>query len=155
MPAAQEATQPHHQDAGSRCRCDATHDVNSQRGGRQHIGTQLDSHVKIKRWSSKGMREKNPSRLFGADRKIRPSGSLFDITRQSLVMLTVTPDGSLHQHPTLMKDSYNIKRSFRTDWSGQTVLTQISLGSSLIRVSTVRHSICIILIHNFIENPYL
>ena len=101
------------------------------------------------------MQEKNPSRLFGADRKIRPSGSLFGITRQSLVMPTVTPDGSLHPHPTLMKDSYNIKRSFRTDWSGQTVLTQIRLGSSLIRVSTVRHSLCIILIHNFIENPYL
>ena len=78
------------------------------------------------------MQEKNPSRLFGADRKIRPSGSLFGITRQSLVMPTVTPDGSLHPHPTLMKDSYNIKRSFRTDWSGQTVMTQISLASNLV-----------------------
>ena len=101
------------------------------------------------------MQEKNPSRLLGTDRKIRPSGSLFGITRQSLVMPTVTPDGFLHPHPTLMKDSYNIKRSFRTDWSGRTVLTQIRLGSSLIKVSTVRHSICIILINNFIENPYL
>ena len=95
------------------------------------------------------MQEKNPSRLPGTDRKIRPSGSLFGITRQSLVMPTVTPDGFLHPHQTLMKDSYNIKRSFRTDWSGRTVLTQIRLGS------TVRHSICIILINNFIENPYL
>ena len=101
------------------------------------------------------MQEKNPSRLLGTDRKIRPSGSLFGITRQSLVMPTVTPDGFLHLHPTLMKDSYNIKRSFQTDWSGRTVLTQIRLGSSLIKVSTVRHSICIILINNFIENPYL
>ena len=84
-----------------------------------------------------------------------PRDHLFGITRQSLVMLTVTPDDFLHPHPTLMKDSYNIKRSFRTDWSGRTVLTQIRLGSSLIKVSTVRHSICIILINNFIENPYL
>ena len=92
------------------------------------------------------MQEKNPSRLLGTDRKIRPSGSLFGITRQSRF---------LHPHPTLMNDSYNIKRSFRTDWSGRTVLSQIRLGSSLIKVSTVRHSICIILINNFIENPYL
>ena len=101
------------------------------------------------------MQEKNPSRLLGTDRKIRPSGSLFGITWQSLAMPTVTPDGFLHPHPTLMNDSYNIKRSFWTDWSGRTVLTQIRLGSSLIKVSTIRHSICIILINNFIENPYL
>ena len=93
--------------------------------------------------------------LVRIERKIRPSGSLFGITWQSLVKPTVTPDGFLHPHPTLIKDSYNIKRSFRTDWSGRTVLTPIRLGSSLIKVSTVRHSIYIILINNFIENPYL
>ena len=39
--------------------------------------------------------------LFGADRKIHPSGSLFGITRQSLMMLNSDPqtDFSIHSHP--------------------------------------------------------
>ena len=36
-------------------------------------------------------KKKNLSWLFGADRKIRPSGSLFGITRQSLVMPNSDP----------------------------------------------------------------
>ena len=37
------------------------------------------------------MQEKNLSWLFGADRKIRPSGSLFGITQKSLVMPNIDP----------------------------------------------------------------
>ena len=36
-------------------------------------------------------KEKNLSWFFGADRKIRPSGSLLGITRQSLVMTNSDP----------------------------------------------------------------
>ena len=36
-------------------------------------------------------KKKNPSWFFGADRKIRPSGSLLGITRQSLVMTNSDP----------------------------------------------------------------
>ena len=39
----------------------------------------------------KECKKKNLSWLFGADRKIGPSGSLFDITRQSLVMPNSDP----------------------------------------------------------------
>ena len=66
-----------------------TYDVSFQYGRRQHVGMRLvngDSFVKFKRWRSKGMQEKELSWLFGADRKICPSGSLCGITRQSLVM---------------------------------------------------------------------
>ena len=38
-------------------------------------------------WTFAGLQYKNLSWLFGADRKIRPSGSLFGITRQSLVTI--------------------------------------------------------------------
>ena len=58
--------------------------------GRQHTGT-CASYVKIKRWRSKICKKKNLSWLFCADRKIGPSGSLFGITRQSLVMPNSDP----------------------------------------------------------------
>ena len=47
--------------------------------------------------------------LFGSDRKIRPSGSLFGITWQSLVKPNSDPrDGFFYPHLTPMKDSYNL-----------------------------------------------
>ena len=67
--------------------CDVTYDVNFQYGGRQRIGTWFingDSYVKA--GNRKVCKKKNISWLYGADRKIRPSGSLFGITRQSVVM---------------------------------------------------------------------
>ena len=48
-------------------------------------------------------KKKNLSWLFGVDRKIRPSGSLFSITRKSLVMQNSDPRTDV----SIMKDSYN------------------------------------------------
>ena len=66
---------------------------------RRHIRHQLSilrtsrlvndaSYVKIKRWRSKGMQEQESIMAVG---KIRPSGSLFGITCQSLVMRNNDP----------------------------------------------------------------
>ena len=44
--------------------------------------------------------------------------------------------------------------SFRTDMPGQTVQTQIRLRSSLIRVYTVFHSICIVWTHYSMVDPH-
>ena len=60
---------------------------------------------KIKHSKWKGMQEKkkNQTWVFGADRKFRPSGSLFCITRQSLVMPNNDPrDGIFYPHLTPM-----------------------------------------------------
>ena len=47
--------------------------------------------LKSNDWVQKICKKKNLSWLFGEDRKIRPSGSLFGITRQSLVMPNSDP----------------------------------------------------------------
>ena len=44
--------------------------------------------------------------------------------------------------------------SFRTDRSGQTVQTQIRLRSSLVRVYTVCHSVCIVWTHYTMIEPH-
>ena len=44
--------------------------------------------------------------------------------------------------------------SFRTDRSGQTVQTQIRLRSSLVRVYTVCHSVCIVWTHYSMVEPH-
>ena len=56
-------------------------------------------------------KKENPSWMFSANRKIRPSGSFFGIMRQSLVMpnmmLNNDPwDGFFYPHLTPMNDSY-------------------------------------------------
>ena len=52
---------------------------------------------------------KNLSWLFGVNRKLRPSGSLFGITRQSLVMPNSDPRTDFfYPHLKLMTDSYNL-----------------------------------------------
>ena len=54
-------------------------------------------------------KKKNQSGLFGADRKISPTGSLFGITRQSVVIPNSDPlDGFFYLHLTLMKDYKNL-----------------------------------------------
>ena len=77
------------------------------------IGTRLingDSYVKSNAGDQKVHRIKSLSWLFSEDRKIQPMGSLFGITRQSLVMpnQTVTTLRRIF-YPLLkhMKDSYN------------------------------------------------
>ena len=68
----------------------------------------------------------NLSWLCGADRKIRPSGSLFGITRHSLV---ITNNDSFYPHLTLMKDSYipsyRIRKSEVFAWDKHSYLTHV------------------------------
>ena len=53
-------------------------------------------------------KKKNLSWLSGADRKIRPSGSLFGITPASLMMPNSDPRADFfYPHLTSMKDSYS------------------------------------------------
>ena len=84
---------------------DVTYDVNFQYGGHQHIRTLLvngTSTLKSNFGDQKACKKKNLSWLFGVDRKIRPLGSLFGITRLSLVMLNSDPrtEFSIHtSHP--------------------------------------------------------
>ena len=56
--------------------------------------------LKANAGGQKVCKKKNLSCLFGAERKIRPSGSPFGITRQSLVMPNSDPrmDFSIHTH---------------------------------------------------------
>ena len=69
--------------------------------------------MEVKRYA----RKKNPSWLFGTDRKIHPSGSLFGITRpnsdpegQIFLSAPNNYDGYFfNPHLTFMKDSYNLK----------------------------------------------
>ena len=80
------------------------YDVNFQSCGRQHIRkwpVNGNSYV-ISNGDQKVYKKKNPSWLFGAGRKICTSGSLFGITRHSLVMLQWPSD------EYFMKDPYNL-----------------------------------------------
>ena len=55
-------------------------------------------------------KKKNLSWLFGADRKICPSGSLSGITPHSLVMPNSDPRTDFSIRTSLVKDSYNLYR---------------------------------------------
>ena len=58
---------------------------------------------KTTHWKSKGMQEKESNQVFGTDRKFRPRGSLFGITRQSFVLPNTDPgDGIFYPHRTRM-----------------------------------------------------
>ena len=61
----------------------------------------LKSHAEDR----KVCKKKNQSWLFGAYRKIRPSGSLFGITQAK----QWPSGGFFYPHLTLMKDSYNVR----------------------------------------------
>ena len=74
-------------------------------------------------------KKKNLSWLFGADRNIRPSGSLFGITRQSLVMPYSDPRTDFlsapHTHERLMVP---VKWSLKFNSHLKKVLVQIKLA---------------------------
>ena len=67
--------------------------------------------LKLNAGDQKLYKKKKLSSLFGADTKICPSGSLFGITQQSLVMPNTHPQTDPHLTP--MKDSYILTRGVR------------------------------------------
>ena len=54
-------------------------------------------------------KKKKISSLFGTDIKIRPSGSLFGITRPSLLVLNSDPRTDFSIRTSPMKDSDNVR----------------------------------------------
>ena len=87
------------------------YNFNFQYGVRHRIGTWLvngDATLKSNAGGQKVCKKKNLSWLFGADRKICPSGSLFGLTRQSRDAKQWPSDGFFYPHLTPMKDSYNV-----------------------------------------------
>ena len=68
-------------------------------------------NVQIIHWKLEGTvcKKKNQIWVWGADRKFRPSGSIFSITRHSLVMPNSDPrDRIFYLHLTPTLDSYHL-----------------------------------------------
>ena len=80
-------------DFGSWRHCNVTYDINFQYSGCQRTGTWLiyGDSLQLNAGDQKVCKKKNLSWSFGADRKFHPSGSLFGITRHSLVMPNSDP----------------------------------------------------------------
>ena len=72
------------------CQCDITSHMSAFNMANVNLANG-HSFVKIKSWRPKVCQKKNLSWFFGADINIRPSGSLFGITRHSLVMPNSNP----------------------------------------------------------------
>ena len=70
---------------------DVTYEVYFQYGGRQRDSLMATPTLKSNAGDQKVCKKKNLSCFFGADRKIRPSRSLFGITQRSLVMPNIDP----------------------------------------------------------------
>ena len=108
--------------------------------------------------------KKNQTWVFTADRKILPSGSLFGITRHSLVMPNRDPlDGIFYPHLTSMHDSYIICE--KKIWASQKVCFvqyYIVLFSKTVKQRKYYNIIndkydsslqSILIYHNFVNNP--